>query len=60
MTIIDREVIGEGSDIPYEIPNLPLGIYLDDVLQRNIAQHGDAKWLVNILNFIKSLINHFF
>lgn len=46
MTIIDQEVIGEGDLPRNEFPNVPLGIFLEKVFQRNFEIHGDAKWLV--------------
>lgn len=51
MTIVDKELVGEGTSITNEFPNVPLGIFLEKSFQKNIDHHGDAKWLVSNLYF---------
>ncbi|XP_045026150.1 4-coumarate--CoA ligase 3 isoform X2 [Daphnia magna] len=50
MTIINRELVGEGtpSDPNLQHPHLPLGIYLETVIQKNIANYGDGKWITDV------------
>ncbi|XP_057377827.1 uncharacterized protein LOC130699600 [Daphnia carinata] len=50
MTIINGELIGEGtlSDANLQHPNVPLGTYLESVIQKNIANYGDGKWLTDV------------
>lgn len=46
MPIIDNELIGEGSSGEFEIPNVPLGIFMETLIQKNADAHGSSKWLV--------------
>lgn len=47
MTIVDKEIIGDGNLPRNEFPNVPLGLFLENVFQKNVQRYGDAKWLVN-------------
>lgn len=47
MTIVDLEVVSEAELPRNDFPNLPLGILLEKVFQKNYALYGDAKWMVN-------------
>ena len=46
MVIIDKELIGEGSENEFKYPNIPLGIYLEKEIQKNVAEYGDTTWMV--------------
>nr|CAH0109907.1 unnamed protein product [Daphnia galeata] len=48
MPIIDNELIGEGSSGEFEIPNVPLGIFMETLIQKNADAHGSSKWLTDI------------
>jgi hypothetical protein len=46
MPIIDGELIGEGVDNNFVVPDVPLGIYIEDSIRKNVTQYGDCNWLV--------------
>ena len=46
MTIVDKEVIGEGNLDDYPIPNVSLGIFIENAIKKNIDNKGDGQWLV--------------
>lgn len=46
MALVNNELVGEESSIPYQGPNVPIGIFLEQRFQENITTYGDAKWLV--------------
>ena len=48
MPIVDKELIGEGSSGEFEIPDVPLGVFIDESIRNNVAAHGKAKWLVSL------------
>lgn len=48
MTIINKELVGEGALGVFEYPTVPIGIYIDTVFKENFANHGDALWFVSI------------
>ncbi|XP_059350203.1 uncharacterized protein LOC130686001 isoform X2 [Daphnia carinata] len=50
MTIVNGELIGEGTprDANLQHPNVPLGTYLETVIQKNIANYGDGKWITDV------------
>jgi hypothetical protein len=47
MPIIDNELIGEGSSGEFRIPNVPLGIFIETSIRKNVEAHGNSKWLVS-------------
>lgn len=47
MPIIDQEVVGETSSVSEQVPDCPLGIFLENVFRKNIAENGDSPWLVS-------------
>lgn len=57
MTIVDKELIGEGSEVELQIPNVPLGIFIENAIQENVQQHGDARWLVSRFIFFHTLLH---
>ena len=46
MSIVDREVIGEGCSDGYTIPELSLGNFVENIFRKNIENKGDGSWLV--------------
>lgn len=55
MPIVDNELV---SDVPmesFEPPNANVGDYFLDRVKRNIAQFGDAQWIVSILKLISEI-----
>ncbi len=50
MPIVDGELTGEGvGDTSFAVPDLPLGMYIESCIRRNVSQHGDCSWLVRRL-----------
>ena len=47
MTVVDKEIVGEGFSTGLDIPNIALGLYIEDVIKKNVQQHGDSKYLVS-------------
>lgn len=50
MPIVDGELIAEGMDDNFVVPDVPLGIYIENSIRKNLTQYGDCNWLVK-LNF---------
>ncbi len=48
MPIVDGELVGEGVDDNFVIPDVTLGIYIENSIRKNVTQYGDCNWLVNI------------
>lgn len=48
MPIVDGELIAEGVDDNFVVPDVPLGIYIENSIRKNVNQYGDCNWLVNI------------
>lgn len=46
MVVIDKELIGEGSEKEFQYPNVPLGIFLENQIRENIERFGDSTWMV--------------
>ena len=59
MPIVDNELVSHVPMESFESPNVNVGDYFLDRVKRNIAQFGDAQWIVSILKLI-SEINQFF
>ncbi len=57
MPIVDNELIGEGSYGKFQIPNVPLGIFIETSIRKNVGAHGNSNWLVS-LTFFYLLIIH--
>ena len=54
MPIVDGELIAEGVDDNFVVPDVPLGIYIENSIRKNVTQYGDSNWLVNIkFSFLK-------
>lgn len=51
MSIVDREVIGEGYSDGYSIPELSLGNFVENIFRKNIEAKGDGNWLVKHFHF---------
>ncbi len=49
MTIIEKEIVGTGVSTGLDIPNVPLGIFIEDIIKENVKEHGDANYLVAYL-----------
>ncbi len=49
MPIVDGELVGEGVDDNFVVPDVPLGIYIENSIRKNVNQYGDCNWLVNII-----------
>nr|CAH0112561.1 unnamed protein product [Daphnia galeata] len=48
MPIFDGELIGEGVDDNFVIPDVPLGIYIENSIRKNVNQYGDCNWLTDV------------
>ncbi|XP_046656300.1 4-coumarate--CoA ligase 1-like [Daphnia pulicaria] len=48
MPIIDNELIGEGTSCEFQIPNVPLGIFIETSIRKNVEAHGNSKWLTDV------------
>ena len=48
MPIVDGELVGDVVDDNFVVPDVPLGIYIENSIRRNVTQYGDSNWLVNI------------
>ncbi|EFX78399.1 hypothetical protein DAPPUDRAFT_320529 [Daphnia pulex] len=49
MPIVDGELTGEGvADGVVVLPDVPLGIYIEDCIRKNVAQYGDCNWLTDV------------
>jgi hypothetical protein len=46
MPIIDGELTGEGAVDAFDVPDVALGIYIEDCIRKNVTQYGDCNWLV--------------
>jgi hypothetical protein len=47
MQNVDGELTGEGAaDGVVVLPDVSLGIYIEDCIRKNVTQYGDCNWLV--------------
>ncbi len=51
MPIVDGELTGEGAVDTFDVPDVALGIYIENCIRKNVTQYGDCNWLV-ILDFL--------
>lgn len=47
MPILDNELIGEGTSGEFQIPSVPLGIFIETSIRQNVEANGTSKWLVS-------------
>lgn len=52
MVVIDKEVIGDGSEMGYSQPDIPIGLFVENKIRETIAKNGDATWMVSF-KFLK-------
>jgi hypothetical protein len=58
MQNVDGELTGEGAaDGVVVLPDVPLGIYIEDCIRKNVTQYGDCNWLVMFDFLIFSYFN---
>ena len=48
MPIGDGELVGDVVDDNFVVTDVPLGIYIENSIRKNVNQYGDCNWLVNI------------
>jgi hypothetical protein len=47
MPVVDQELIGVKNHCDEQVANVPLGVFIETTIKKNIEQQGDGKWLVS-------------
>ncbi|XP_046459255.1 4-coumarate--CoA ligase-like isoform X1 [Daphnia pulex] len=48
MPIVDGELTGEGAVDAFDVPDVALGIYIENCIRKNVTQYGDCNWLMDV------------
>lgn len=46
MVVVNQKLIGDESESKFSVPNIPVGIFFENEVNKNIAEYGNSTWLV--------------